>query len=289
MKYNPKRNYLHPVLRPFSHDYPDGTLETQLEVDPGPEVVTVAVDFLVNEPSIQEQIQNGKAVCAAMLYCGPTLYREILRAGNGSVRAEADIPVHMLRGEVLVHPAVFATADLNYQAPTVHTEYSDSNIEIGQWNPMAIDRSWQFQVSPSVKHTNGIFNLEIDSELPDGEFDIKCQINEKYVNITANADTRAKLKQIGSREHDSLSTVYMSALVCALAEIKDMPEDDPAHEDGWVQCLKANMKRLDIDIGNPENDGSHTLFRAAQLLLDRPFDTFMNITINQTTTGEEED
>ena len=203
MKYNPRRNYLHPVLRPFSNDYPDGTLVTELEVDPSPEVVTVAVNFQVNEPSIQEEIKNGGAICAAMLYCGPTLYREMLRAGKGSVRAEAAIPAYMLRGEVLVHPAIFATADLNYHAPTVHEEYKVSKIEIGQWNPMAVDRYWQFQVRPAERNTKGIFNLEIDKELPDGEFDIKCEINEKYVSITANEETRAKLKQLGAQEQDN--------------------------------------------------------------------------------------
>ena len=154
---------------------------------------------------------------------------------------------------------------------------------------MAIDRYWQFQVSPAERNTKGIFNLEIDKELPDGEFDIKCQTNEKYLSITANEETRAKLKQLGSQEQDSLSTVYMSALVCALAEVKDMYEDDPVHEDGWVQCVKTNMKRLNVDIGVPDIDGTHTLFRAAQLLLNRPFDSYMTITINRRTSGEEED
>ena len=289
MKYNPRRNYLHPVLRPFSNDYPDGSLVTELEVNPSPEIITVAVNFQVSEPSIQEEIANGGAICAAMLYCGPTLYREMLRAGKGSVRAEAAIPAYMLRGEVLVHPAIFATADLSYQAPTVHEEYKASAIQIGQWNPMAVDRYWQFQVNPAERNTKGIFNLEIDKELPDGEFDIKCETNEKYISITANEETRAKLKLLGAQEQESLSTVYMSALVCALAEVKDLYEDDQVHEDGWVQCIKANMKRLKLDIGSPETTGTYTLFRAAQLLLNKPFESYLTITINRRTSGEEED
>ena len=289
MKYNPRRNYLHPVLRPFSNDYPNGELETELNIDQGLEYVTIAVDFLVNEPSIQEQIENGRAICAAMLYCGPTLYREMIRAGRGSIRAETDVPTSLLRGEVLVHPAIFATDELAYPAPTAHEEYQGSNIVIGQWNPMAVDRYWQFQITPADKSTKGIFNLKVKNVLPDGEFDIECSPNEKYVSITANEQTRGKLKQLGAQEQDSLSTVYMSALTCALAEIKYMEEEDQVHDDGWVHCIKNNMKRLNIDIGNAEDEGRHTLFLAAQQLLHRPFEPFMEIAIGRRNNGDEED
>ena len=289
MKYNPRRNYLHPVLRPYSNDYPEGELETKLSIDPGTDYVTIAVDFRVNEPSIQEQIERGGAVCAAMLYCGPTLYREMIRAGKGSNRAETDVPTSMLRGEVLVHPAIFATTELAYQASTAHEEYRGLDIEIGQWNPMAVDRYWQFQVMPADKSTKGIFNLQMNNSLPDGEFDIECSPNEKYVSITANEQTRAKLKQLGAQEHDSLSTVYMSALTCALAEVKYMGDEETVHDDGWVHCIRNNMKRLNIDIGNDEDDGQHTLFRAAQQLLHRPFEPFMEIAIGRRHNGDEED
>lgn len=289
MKYNARRNYLYPVLRPFSDDYPEGSLETELELEPSPEAIIVAVNFQINEPTIQEQINAGGAVCAAMLYCGPTLHREMLRAGKGSLRAEAAIPASLLRGEVLVHPAVFSTTNLNYESQTAHKEYKDSNLQIDQWNPLAIDQFWQFQVTPAERNTKAIFNLEIDSELPDGEFDIKCLPTDKYVSITANQDTREKLKELGNHIQDSLATVYMSALVSALAEVKNIEEDEPVHDDGWVQCIKANMKALKIDIGSPDRNETHSLLRAAQLLLNRPFEDFINITITRRTSGEEED
>ena len=289
MKYNPRRNYLYPVLRPFVDDYPGGTLKTDVQVEITGKAVNLSVTFEVSEPSIQSQISQGDAVCVAMLYCGPTLYREMLRAGVGSTRVETSISTDFLHGVVDVHPSIIAVNGLTYPSATAHQEYNSAPISVAQWNPLATDQQWRFQINPSARPAKGIFNREIDDQLDDGEFDIKCDTTAKYVNITANSATMTKFKELSSDERRTVPTVYISALVSALAEIKEMDSETNTHEDGWVNCIQTHLKRLGIDIGEPDRQGSHTLFRAAQLLLSKPFHQYLSIAFQERTPEEEEE
>ena len=290
MKYNPRRNYLHPVLRPFSDDYPDGKLQTQItRSEVVNEILDITMAFEVSEPSIREQIDNGRAVCVAMLYCNSTLHRQMLSAGSGSLEISESIPTQFLRGNVELHPSIVVGDHISHPTDTAHSEYNSSPASIGRWHPLAVDQTWHFQVNPNVRPTKGIFNLENDDSLPDGEFDIKTDISERYVRITANSDTRAKFKTLPGDESRSLSTVYMSALVTALAEVKEVGDGDGAHDDGWVNCIKANLKRLNIDIGSQEQPGTHTLFSAAQRLLNNPFNAFIIAAGKETAYDDPED
>ena len=281
MKYSAKRNYLHPVLRPFSDDYPDGNLRTQItRTDIVGGVLNVAMAFEVSEESIQEKIRSGQAVCVAMLYCGATLYREMLCAGQRSLSVSASIPIDTLRGDVELHPAIIAGDIISHPTDTAHSEYNSTLISIKKWHPLAVDQMWRFQVNPNLRPTKGIFNLENNDDLPNGIFDIKADIANRYVNITANSSTMSKFKALSNNESHTLPTIYMSALVTALAEIKTVDDDSLEHDDGWVKCIKNNMKQRDINIGDQDQQGTHTLFKAAQLLFNNPFDIFIT-TANQ--------
>lgn len=287
MKYNSRRNYLYPVLRPFSDDYPAGKLTTDIQVAIVDKAVVLSVTFDVAEPSINAQVFQGNAVCVAMLYCGSTLYREMLQAGIGSSRIETSISTDLLHGDVEVHPSIVATNDLAYPPTTAHDEYRSAPISVAKWNPLATDRQWRFQVNPNARPTKGIFNREVDENLLDGEFDIRCDIAAKYINVTANSATMTKFKELSSDERRTLPTVFTSALVSALAEVKGMDPDASIDDDGWVQCIHTNLKRLGIDIGERDTDGSHTLFRAAQLLLSRPFHYYLSMVFEEPTSDEE--
>lgn len=284
MKYSPRRNYLHPVLRPWSDDYPGASFQTQItrsEIVNG--VLNLVIAFDVSEPSIMAQINGGYAICVAMLYCSSTLHRQMLSAGAGSLEISESISCELLRGNVEIHPAIVVNDNVDHPTNTAHEEYNANPVSISRWHPLAVAQTWHFQVNSNVRPTKGIFNLENDDQLSDGEFDIKADISDRYISITANSDTRAKFKSMSGGESRALSTVYMSALVAALAEIRKFDDGDEAHDDGWVNCIKVNLKRLNIDIGSDDGQGTHTLLRAAQHLLNNPFNAFI------TAAGQEAD
>ena len=98
---------------------------------------------------------------------------------------------------------------------------------------------------------------------------------DRYLTITANKRTRERFQIIRGRLDITRSTIYLNALVEAMAYMKsnDLMEQDPGGE--WINCIKTNLYKHNIDIGNSEKDGSHSVFRAAQLLLEKPFGELM--------------
>ena len=288
MKYSPRRNYLYPVLRPYADDYPNGSLNTELRANLNGTAVDIIVGFDISEASIETLISKGDAVCVAMLYCGATLYREMLRAGTGTLQIETSISLDVLSGNVEVHPAIVAVNNIESQSETAHSEYGSKPISIPRWNPLATDQPWHFQVNPSMRTAKGIFNREINDKMADGEFDLKCDVTAQFISVTANRATLSKLKNLSTDEHITLPSIYISGLVSAMAEIRETDSDAESHEDGWVKCIKTNLTRLGIDIGSREQEGSCTLFRAAQLLLGKPFDPFLERAIQEKAYFEEE-
>ena len=68
------------------------------------------------------------------------------------------------------------------------------------------------------------------------------------------------------------SSVYISVLIDALSYLKySYSDEEETRSDGWVTCIKNNLNLGNINLGNSEEQGTHSLFRAAQLLLDSPF------------------
>ena len=276
MKYEPKRNYLYPVLRPYSDDYGDAKLQTYLTqvLSVGKDVL-ITMDFDVNEISVQNEVKAGNAICAAMLYCRATLHREMLKGDMGKFRLSKAVDARLLVNDVELHPSIVALDNLEHSTRTAHSEYGGVMTQVGRWQPLATDQTWRFQVNAEQRSTQSIFRLATDDELTDGEFDVKMDPTDRYLTITANKRTRERFQIIRGRLDVTRSTIYLNALVEAMAYMKsnDLLEQDPGGE--WINCIKTNLYKHNIDIGNSEKDGSHSVFRAAQLLLEKPFGELM--------------
>ena len=273
MKYEPKRNYLYPVLRPYSDDYESDELDVEVTAAVVGQRINVSVKFGVNEPSIQHQIVAGNARCIAMLYCRDTLYRQMLRADNGKFALRESVPAGYLVNDVEIHPAVVAFDNISHPTKTAHPEYGGAAVKVGKFQPLATAQTWRFSVNADSRPTKSIFNLDIDDELPSDVFNIVLDTSDRYIKITANKHTSEQFQRMREDETQTIPTVYMNALMNALAYIKynDLEEDGGDDSGAWVSCIRNNLMKKGIRIGDSEDDGSHTLFYAAQILLENPF------------------
>ena len=271
MKYDPNRNYLYPVLRPYSDDYGSETIVTDVRTEAVSGNIWVSVGFEVNEPSISKLVTDGNAQCSAMLYCRDTLYRETMKADLGKFRLNKSVPLEYLANDVELHPVILASGNVLHPTDTAHEEYGGEVVRVGRWQPLATDRTWHFQVNPNIRHTKSIFDL-IPDDLPDGEFDVQIDPRERYIKITASALTLKRFKPVRQNVDLAASSVYMSVLIDALSYLKYGHSDETeTRSDGWVACVKNNLNLRNINLGSSEVQGTHSLFRAAQLLLDSPF------------------
>lgn len=269
MRYSPNRNYLYPVLRPYSDDYESGKLTTDVDVEPVEQDVIVRIKFGVDEISILNQIKAGNARCVAMLYCHETLHREMLRAGKGQFAINAKVQGRMLVNDVAIHPAIVAVNDIAHSTRTAHDEYGGQAVQIGKFQPLATAQTWRFSVNANQRAAKSVFNLVTDKEMPPDIFDVEVDPSAPYINIKADEYTLGQFKNIRKNEILTLPSVYMNALMEALACIKvnDLENEDDPHGSGWVACIKDNLNKHDINLGND----SHSLIYAAQMLLSKPF------------------
>ena len=283
MKYDARRNYLYPVLRPYSDDYPDAKMQTLLRppVHIG-EYVRIELDFIVDEQTVRWQVDAGEAVCVAMLYCRSTLYREMLRADKGSFRLNQSVEGRMLVGDVELHPSIIAVNNISHSTRTAHPEYGGTAAQIGKWQPLATDQTWRIQVNADHKNAESAFRISPVENLSDDEFDVLLNPANRYIDITVNTATYDRFQQKRKTSAIPMPTIYMSALVEALSYIKYKHEDGgEEHSNGWVNCLNANLKKHSITIGNADEDGSHSVLRAAQLLLEKPFATIYGYQLSE--------
>jgi len=281
MKYEPKRNYLYPVLRPYSDDYSSEELGVEVTTEPFEGHIRIGVNFSVSEPSIQKQIDDGNARCVAMLYCRDTLHREMLRAGKGQFALRKDVQARYLVNDVEIHPAVVAVNGINHTTKTAHPEYGGAAVQVGKFQPLATAQTWRFSVNADQRAAKGIFNLAVDDDMPPDMFDIAMDPAERYIIIKANEVTLAEFGNIRRNEILTLPSVYMNALVEALSYIKYTYEDgDDVSSAGWVNCIRDNLNKHNIRLGGAD-DSSHSLIYAAQMLLDKPFGDMIRLELER--------
>ena len=272
MRYRSNRQYLHPVLRPDSNDYGDdaalfATCDPP-EYDRSDGMVSIQVRFDLAEPTLSRAVRSNNAKCAAMVYCGSTLYRNRLEAlPDEPFVARGRVPVSRLKNAVEVHPVVLATRDFALSTDTAHPEYQGLSVAVDRLAPLATDLPWIFDIDSDARPVRSIFRLEEDKSgrLNDGEFDVNVDPGQDYVTILANSDTLVAFNAVRKENDMPLPTVFTGAVLSVLAVVKELGEDADDENCAWLSCVKAQLRSHNIDI---END---SLFLVAQRLLKSPF------------------
>ena len=299
MRYRSNRQYLYPVLRPDSDDYGGAQLRTTLDQpDYDAELgrLNLSLRFDLQERSLISAVEAGDAKCSAMVYCRATLHRTRLESSSEEpFVARGSVPVSQLKNQVEIHPVILAARDLVHSPISTNPEDQGQSVEIRQWAPMATDRNWGFNLDSNDQPVRGIFRLVSDenSPLPDGQFDLRTEATKPYVDIVANPATIEAFKELRRTGGVSktLPTIFTSAVIAVLAYIKDLGDDEDLESCEWVNCIRNKLHENGIRLGGLAEEGSHSLFLAAQLLLDSPFGEVMGDWVGETDDlpGDEED
>ena len=114
MKYEPKRNYLYPVLRPYSDDYGDAKLQTYLTqvLSVGKDVL-ITMDFDVNEESacrmkLKQVRLSAQQCCTVARLCIQRCLKETWASLDCAKRSDA----RLLVNDVELHPSIVALDNL---------------------------------------------------------------------------------------------------------------------------------------------------------------------------------
>ena len=274
MRYEQKRNYPYPLLRPGSDDYPAGNLHTEVlggrpKIQAEIQELQTAVVFHLDEPYMDKMVAQGQAICAVMLYCARTLYRRVYKGSVEPRVVNIGAPINQVIDLLELHPFIVAAEELVLQGEMLHPEYGEQSFTVQPWQPLAFDQTWRFKLNPPVAPIRAIFDLGTDDRLPDHQFSV--ELGEQYIRIFANEKTRQVFEI--QRDHRALThpSVYFGALMQALATIKNEAGLEEAADPLWKKSIRSKLEALELDIGTAEEDGEHNLFAAAQRLLHLPF------------------
>ena len=273
MRYSNKRNYPYPVLRPYSRDYGDSaTFSTQLgspAVDEETGELKLRLNYNVNVGSLNQLLDEGKALCAAMLYCPSTLYRKFLKADPGFVELDARVPLDNLSGTIEVHPSIISNQDFAHGFDGKLDDYGERQWQVQRGKPLAADQTWYFALEPKkLESTESIFNFIREENIPAGQIHVRANVGDRHIEILANPSTHDRIQMLrDSGVNESIVSVYMGPLMEALMTLQSLEEEDYGDDEtGWVAALRAKLSSLGllslVDV---------SLFEVAQQLFEYPY------------------
>ena len=270
MKFDARRHNPHPVLAPTNDDYPDGTLAVHLsDVTLADNQVHFNIRYECSEPAINDRVQNGEAVCKAMLYCRGTFFRQDIQAPAQSFIIQASFPVERLMGTVEVHPFIVSAESMELDPTPLNSEYRQQRalLTVDASGPLAAAHRMEFDIAAQDQRFDSLVVFESDESNPyaPGHYDIRLEASAKQIAIVVNESDYDQLTRLRNERTMALSSIYTAALVAAFAFIERGEEEselDDAAPNGWVECLKARR---------PAGGKSLSPFRLAQNVFQQPF------------------
>ena len=261
------RNIPHPVLLPNGLDY-RSEFEFQGEVanirkDEENRRIVIAVQYRLNEPTLMELIQNGKARFTTTLDCPEGRSRE--SCSTPEERQEISLDARRYSGRVNVQSFVTATQDI----PKLHspswnpdlTRFLEQGIPVPEGAILAISNPGDFRtgdadplescvvITPSDRIQEGLFEIILDDQL---------------IAIRVNTRDKARIERIRNEERGTYlwPSMYLAAIERALRE--HLLEEHQNRQ--WAQTIREQLARAEIDTSNQDEFMARTLIYAQQLL-----------------------
>ncbi len=273
MRYSSKRNYLYPVLRPYSNDYVDDIeFKTKMvpDVDYQNNILILSLEYEISASSVKRCVQSKDAVCAAMLYCRTTNFRTLLKAEPGDSSLKSEVPLDRICNQIEVHPFVIADHDFEYCAEDIHEEYSVNEYRLSKGQPLATDQMWAFSIDiGDPVPTKSIFRFGKDPQLCPGQLKLDLNPSNIYIDINANPETIHMIKSW--RDHYlkmAMVSFYIGPLIEALRALIDEDEEILNEQArGWMSTMRSKLSEL----GRLPLTSDTDLFEVAQELLENPY------------------
>ena len=263
MKFDKDKSFPHPVLRPFSDDYPEAEFQCSAAFDAGEDGIKFDVSLAMSSNSLFDLINAGKASFAIVISCRDTYYRRTTLLSEEHVEIEAS--AGDLRGEVLISPYVVAIQSISsYSSEEFHEEYSGLTFDIEAGQVLAQDDPQVLFVDKDVfRPVTSVFKLVRDESLTGGSWVV--DLDEDFVNISVSPQMKEVLD--GARNDPKnqcilINSIYFGAVTYAIQALK---EDAAQFSDRkWAEVMRRQAHNLGESL---ENKDAYLL---AQHLMSNP-------------------
>lgn len=273
MKFDLRKAFPHPVLRPHCNDYPDAEFEAQMELkrQRGASRVDLSVDFSLSDDDILELIRQEAASYVLILECSVTHVRKAYRTVDPHL--DDTLPPGQLRGLVELRPFVVATRLIpDFRARGWHEEFVNvPSMKATAGTVLAVDEPKAYYVDNAEETPIGsIFMTTPVDTAQEGRWSLSLEGERIEVQLSINDHRRlttARKSLDGKADAAYLMNgIYLPALHHVLMEADSGVDDYESRR--WFRSLNAKLIERQLQ---PLGAQRVNRLEDAQRLLEDPF------------------
>jgi hypothetical protein len=264
-------SFPHPILSSETQDYSKGSFELFLDVQESANCsdATLRGNLILNERSIQELLESGKAKSGLMVTCRDTYLDRFEECLPGDI----SIPLvnGIVRGTVNVRAAVIAVRDdLRLDSEHIDKEFPDDAKIVNAGDVLALSDELRFEAGlEKLAPLESIFTLVKHEDVPKGSFRINP--DDEAIQIMVLPDLHAFLGLLRGRA-ELCDLMLPSVFLPAIMSVLDIMRGESEFQDKrWHGVMMARCNAEGIDIEN------HDYAESAQKLLDAPLGSLQGI------------
>ena len=273
MKFDLRKAFPHPVLRPGSNDYPDADFEAEIDIrrKRGMTHVHLSVVFSLSEDDLLKLIEQDAACFVLVLECSTTHLRAAFR--TTSTTLEQTFQPGQLRGLVELRPFVVATrTNVAFQADGWHEDFADMPpLTLFPGTVLAADEPKDYYIDNAEEAPIGsIFTTAPLATAHDGTW--SCNLNDEKVEIQLSPEDHERLtaaRKLLDGKSDAaylMNGLFLPALLHVLVEADANLGDYEGRR--WFRSLNAKLTERNLE---PLGASSANRLAHAQRLLEHPF------------------
>ena len=265
-----RRDIPHPYLYPGNQDYlAPAHFRTAINVtrDPDNNTYHIGIIHELEEPSLQELIDNGQACFTTIVDCTRARLRETYQSTERL--AEIILDGTKYSGTVTINAFITATVDINNFKADRWNEWLKMVLENGTNVPqgaiLAAAQSHTFDPD-FANEMESCLQIIPSDRVEIGEFEV--ELEEDLINILVNTEDKPyidKLRQNPDTQDQLWPGLYLPAIIQA---IQNLGEPQNA-EKTWAKTLSAKLGEHGIQLDEPDLLKDNAL-KHAQKLMQKP-------------------
>lgn len=264
-------SFPHPILSAETQDYSNGHFDLVLSVQESANCsdATLRGNLMLDERSIQELLDSGKAKSGLMITCRETYLDRFEERPPGDISILLGNGI--VRGTVHVRAVVVATRDeLKLDSEHIDKEFPDGARIVNTGDFLALSDELRFEAGlEKLAPLESIFTLVKHEDVPKGSFRINPE--EEAIQIMVHPDLHTFLGLLRGRA-DMCDVMLSSVFLPAIMSVLDIMRGESDFQDKrWHGVMTARCKAEGIDIEN------HDFAESAQKLLDAPLGSLQAI------------
>ena len=269
MKFDPRKSFGYPVLRPDSDDYVRSAFQLDIDFNlekNDPSKFVIGHEFHCGVRELVEFVKNQNATFWIRVSCRSTFVSTMYQVEQkGSISIDGT----ELRDVIEICGFVIARKKAVFNSKKINEEFGYDSFEVSQGQVMAHSYPSSYVVEKDFwKPLQSIFEYRIGEDLKEGEFFVDLDATSGIVEIIAHAELIKQLNAFEkSQEGRSLliNSVFFPTVVQMITRIQESQESNESIlEKKWAKILLAKAAAKKIDIRNQR------VALVAQKLLDFP-------------------